>query len=67
MEQVSHLGGLDRDVRSELIASLIELLCRTNRAGEAEETLRELPPGLLAPAVFHVVQAYRVASQREHR
>ena len=59
-DQLSHLETLERHARSEVVASLIDLYCRTNRALEAARTLDELPREVLAPEVFHIIQALRL-------
>ena len=59
-EQTAHLAEIEPWGRSELIVTLVGLLCRMGRVAEAEETMQRLPPGLLAPEVLHAIQAYRL-------
>lgn len=58
--QLPSLEALDPVTRSELVESLVDLYCRTDRASEAAETLDKLPRGVLAPEAFHAIQALRL-------
>ncbi len=59
-KQMENLESLDSETRSELVASLVDLYCRANRASEAAETLNRLPRGSLSPEAFHVIQSIRL-------
>lgn len=59
-EQMTQLEELESYTRSEIVATLIDLYCQTDRVLEAAEALDKLPRGVLAPETYNIIQALRL-------
>ncbi|MFC1596550.1 hypothetical protein ACFL5Q_01200 [Planctomycetota bacterium] len=59
-KQLPDLEAVESATRSDLVATLVNSYCQTNRASEAAATLDKLTPEVLAPEAFHIIQALRL-------